>query len=332
MRYTTLLPLLALLLTTMIFAQSNAVPYIDSPLVPTSTKPGGTEFTLTVNGVGFVSGSVKNWNGSPRATRFIGKTQLTAAILATDVNIRKTASITVSNPIPGGGISNVVFFPVVNQEPAVGLGTQTNCTTPPAATADFNGDGILDLAIFGPGNKVSILLGRGNATFETAASYTTPSTPMSAATGDFNRDGILDLAVVNLLTQNVGIYLGNGNGTFKSAGTFAVGATPSSIAVGDFNEDGNLDLVVAGDTVSILLGNGDGTFQRQVEIDSLGPFLVNVGDFNNDGHLDVALSDFSNWVLTRFIRSRRVCSTAARDVGSAVILCVSSASRTTAKG
>src|SRR4029453_12818124 len=90
------------------------VPLINQPLVPDATAPGGPNFILTVNGTGFVSGLVVNWNGSALATHFVSGSQLTASILASDIAIASTASVTVANPSPGGGSSNVVFLPVSN--------------------------------------------------------------------------------------------------------------------------------------------------------------------------------------------------------------------------
>src|SRR5881396_4119101 len=66
-------------------AQTNPVPLINQPLVPAATAPGGPGFTLTVNGTGFVSGSVVQWNGSSRTTSFVSATQLRATITASDV-------------------------------------------------------------------------------------------------------------------------------------------------------------------------------------------------------------------------------------------------------
>src|SRR5712692_2560768 len=90
------------------------------------------------------------------------------------------------------------------------------------------------------------------------------SFPSSVAAGDFNGDGILDLAVANYASRNVSLLLGNGDGTFQAAQNFDAGSGPTSVAAGDFNGDGILDLAVAdfpSNKVSVLLGNGDGTFQ-----------------------------------------------------------------------
>jgi hypothetical protein len=73
----------------------NRVPLINQPLVPDAAKPGGTAFVLTVNGTGFVSGSVVKWNGSPRATTLVSRSQLKATILSSDIVKPGTASVTV---------------------------------------------------------------------------------------------------------------------------------------------------------------------------------------------------------------------------------------------
>ena len=158
-------------------------------------------------------------------------------------------------------------------------------------TADFNGDGRLDLAVANfSSNTVSVLLGNANGTFQAAQNSTTGASPQSLAVGDFNGDGKPDLATAG--TAGVSILLNNGNGTFAAPINYGVGAAINSLAVGDFNGDGKLDLVTANTniTISVLLGSGTGTFR------SLAPFSagyafssVAVGDFNNDGKLDLAM-------------------------------------------
>lgn len=66
---------------TTVLAQTNPVPFIRQPLVPTAVAPGGSSFTLTVNGTGFVSSSVINWNGTPLSTAFVNGSQLTATLV-----------------------------------------------------------------------------------------------------------------------------------------------------------------------------------------------------------------------------------------------------------
>jgi hypothetical protein len=145
------------------------------------------------------------------------------------------------------------------------------------AMGDFNGDGNLDVAVGNfDGHDIAVLLGNGDGTFGPAVIYPSADgniTPQIAV-GDFNGDGKQDLAVTNFTTDNstVSIFLGNGDGTFQPQVPYLVGSEAYGIAVGDFNRDGKQDLVVTNDTdnsadstVSVLLGNGDGTFQPQVQ-------------------------------------------------------------------
>jgi hypothetical protein len=83
-------------------AVQNPTPFVNQPLIPASVAPGGANFTLTVNGTGFVSGSVVDWNGSPRTTTFVSGSQVTATILSSDIATVGTASVTVVSPAPGG--------------------------------------------------------------------------------------------------------------------------------------------------------------------------------------------------------------------------------------
>ena len=76
-------------LCSLVAAQNNPVPFVNSPVVPTSAAPGSAGFELTVNGTGFVGGSVANWNGGPRTTTFISASQLQAAILVDRPRIRR---------------------------------------------------------------------------------------------------------------------------------------------------------------------------------------------------------------------------------------------------
>jgi hypothetical protein len=174
------------------------------------------------------------------------------------------------------------------------------------ATGDFNGDGKLDLVLANPSSAtVSVLLGNGDGTFGAPVAYATGTSgdhPIAVSAVDFNGDGKLDLAVTNLNAKTVAILLGNGNGTFQPKVSYPTTnggfIGPTAMTTGDFNGDGKIDLAITdqGDnSVSILLGNGDGTFQSPLEF-TTGSFATGVaaGDFNGDGRLDLAVANFSS--------------------------------------
>ena len=127
--------------------------------------------------------------------------------------------------------------------------------------------------------------------------FTVGSGSASVAVGDFDSDGNLDLVTANASSDNVSVLLNDGTGSFGSATNFDVGTFPTSVAVGDFNEDGNLDLVTSnlgqfslGNTVSVLLGNGTGSFGSATNFTvGTGPAAVDVADFNGDGNQDLAV-------------------------------------------
>jgi len=166
------------------------------------------------------------------------------------------------------------------------------------AVGDFNGDGKPDLVSANPNGSVSVLLGNGDGTFQSARNYAAGATPWAVAVGDFNGDGKLDIVVANRGLDgppSVSVLLGNGDGTFRPAQNYNVGAGAYSVAVGDFRHIGVLDLVTANasaGSLSVLLGNGDGTFQSAVTY-SVGstPQSVTVGDFRNIGILDLAVAE-----------------------------------------
>ena len=293
--------MVALSLAATLSLAQNAVPFINQPLVPEQKAPGSKGFTLTVNGTGFASDSVVYWNGTALTTTFVKESQLTAAVLASNVATAQTANVTV---VSGTGVpSNVAHFQVVKSGYTTAysnLNWATDTDPQDVATADFNGDGIPDLAVATGNNSVSILLGAGGGTFPTHVQYAVPGNPVAIVTGDFSNNGNIDIATADEYQSEITVLMGNGDGTFQAHQEYAVGTQPVALATADVNGDGNLDIIVVNhnaNTVSVLLGNGDGTFQAHKDYStsptggSSGPISVCIGDFNGDGKLDLAIAN-----------------------------------------
>ena len=170
------------------------------------------------------------------------------------------------------------------------------------ALADFNGDGRLDAALINDDSTLSLFLGNPDGTLATKVDIPTASSPRQLIAADFNGDGKMDLAMT-LYPNGVSVMLGNGDGTFQPHEEFPTGAYPYGLTVADFNHDGNLDLALVDvgcatgncptGAVSILLGNGDGTFQANTDYNTaLQPGYAIAADFNGDGNIDLVVTCF----------------------------------------
>ncbi|MGZ3864355.1 MAG: T9SS type A sorting domain-containing protein [Bacteroidia bacterium] len=183
------------------------------------------------------------------------------------------------------------------------FGSITNFTTGNTpwsiVKADFNGDGLLDLATANYySNDVSILLGTGTGNFGTATNFTVGTNPQSLINSDFNGDGKVDLAVANFTSGNLSILLGTGNGSFSPTtnfGIFGINTGPYQIISSDFNLDGFADIATANvgqNDVAILLGTGTGSFgsATSFSVTNNAFSLVNK-DFDGDGKSDLAVAN-----------------------------------------
>jgi hypothetical protein len=178
----------------------------------------------------------------------------------------------------------------------------------PAAVPPGNQVTVVATSVTNPAKSASAPITISPINF-TSQNYPAGNAPYAIAVADFNRDGKLDIVVADYGNPSTGdnggvsILLGNGDGTFQPAKLISAGKNPNSIAVGDFNSDGKQDLLVAnyGDrssggsgNLTVLLGNGDGTFQPPITLTAgPEPFNLALGDLNKDGKLDFAVTDFS---------------------------------------
>jgi hypothetical protein len=209
------------------------------------------------------------------------------------------------------------------------------------AVADLDGDGILDL-VTGEGSRaapsVSALLGNGDGSFLPAITSPMVESAGSVAVADFDGDAIPDLVTTHVIAGGVSVALGNGDGTFQPPVVFAQERVMRSVSAVDLDADGNSDIVAAARfhllqlyEVSILFGNGDGSFQPLVSVPLDGaPFpggiSLAVDDLDGDGALDLAFRSETRVAVLRgngdgsfqpfvdFPTSSRVGSVAAADV------------------
>ena len=309
-----------------LLAASNPLPTVNQPLLPSSVQPGSGGFTLKVNGSAFVAGAVVNWNGVPLATTLVSPRQLSAVVTANRVRWQGTVNVTVTNPGPGGGVSNTVFFTITAPSSSVTFASSVlpvGVDPESLVAADFNGDGKTDLAVFnllqpdsacyvnynGVGT-VQTLLGDGHGGFSSGAQACLPDEIATTGipnlvAGDFNDDGKLDLGAAFRSRFGFGIQFLTNDGT----GTFARGTElgefdgMEQLLIGDFNGDGQLDLVVHDDFVGASKSNhpsaffgieefdGDGTggFNFVSDFGFLSASTLASGDFNGDGILDLAV-------------------------------------------
>jgi hypothetical protein len=237
----------------------------------------------------------------------------TSSVAVGDVDGDGTLDLVVANygrsPFYDSGVSVLLGNGDGTFQPARNVFLNPQRPPTSVAVGDFNGDGLLDIAVAGPLRCdycapafVDVLLGHGDGTFQLRDEYYPDGVPDFMVVADFDRDRIPDLAVLThpypYTTSEVTVLLDNGDGTFRHGGDYAGTSGWDSLAVGDFRGIGNFDLAVAdndNNSVNVLLGNGDGTFQPARAFPAgPRPNGVAVGDFNGDGKLDLAVANFGS--------------------------------------
>ncbi|MGB3508008.1 MAG: FG-GAP-like repeat-containing protein [Microcoleaceae cyanobacterium] len=230
--------------------------------------------------------------------------------LAVTNRISDNVSILLGNG--DGTLSNAINFNVGESPGSVAVG-------------EFNRDGISDLAVANfSSDSLSVLLGNGDGTFSNAINFEVTDVegrPSSVVVGEFNGDGILDLVVSTIEIRTVfdgpcceppdlccdtppppefkttiSLFLGNGDGNFSNGINLLVrdwDSFSSSFEVGEFNGDSISDLAVtnsSSDNLSVLLGNGDGSFGNTTNFSVENSISVAVGEFNRDGISDLVVA------------------------------------------
>jgi hypothetical protein len=172
----------------------------------------------------------------------------------------------------------------------------SGATAPAVATADVNGDGLLDVLTANLGRSdLVVLLGLGDGRLGAVHAVSGGDGAVDLDVGDLNGDGRVDVALATAHHGDaVTVRLGNGDGTFGPKRAYKAGADPDGVALADLNHDGKLDLAVTnneGGSVSVFLGIGDGTFGKESRVRMTGgPDAVVVADFDADGNPDIATS------------------------------------------
>jgi hypothetical protein len=207
---------------------SNPVPAVTT-LTPSSATAGDPGFTLTVRGSNFVSSSVVQWNGAPRATTFANNGRLTAAITAADLATTGTVPVTVVNPAPGGGTSNAVNFTIGVAAGVLQLSASSYSVAESGGTAT-----IIITRTGGSGGAVGVTVATSNGTATAGTDYTTVNQVVTFANGEINKTVTIPILSDTLVEGNETVTV-----TLSSPTGGAALGTPTTAVLTITDDDAN---------------------------------------------------------------------------------------------
>jgi hypothetical protein len=163
-------------------------------------------------------------------------------------------------------------------------------------SSDFDGDGLLDLAIAETNGEISILKNDGRGYFSEFSKTTVGAKPYGIISGDLNLDGYPDLAVENTNSNSVSILINDHTGNFTNTFVPITGIGPVSITSGDWDLDGDIDMATVNNSsnnISVLINGGTGNFSQSTTTNvGATPWYIINGDWDNDGDLDLATANY----------------------------------------
>jgi len=232
------------------------------------------------------------------------------AVVVADFNGDGIPDVVIAN-FDGGNVS--VFLGVGDGTFAAAVDYTVGLAPNAIVAGDVDNNGFVDLVVSNSEDgSITVLINQGDGTF-VAKPPIFIGAVQGMVLGDFNGDGNLDIAATIFGTPgNVVVLLGDGAGGFAQncpdgCVSFPVGNNPGALVAADINKDGNLDVVVTNhdsNTISILPGNGDGTFQPQSVLSTgTAPTGIAAGDFNNDGAVDIAVTNNGDNTVTIFLNN-----------------------------
>ena len=234
-----------------------------------------------------------------------GSTSRPQGVAIADVNGDRIPDIlTANSSVFASGNSSVgVLFGTGNGKFQTAVNYPTGSGTVPnrIVVADVSGDGQLDLLTANNNGSVSVLLGNGTGTFRPTTNYAVSGSLKALALADVDGDGLLDVLAANTSANAVSVLLGTGTGTFRTPTNYTTGSnsSPYDVKVADVNGDGRLDLLAANsnyasNSVAVLLGNGNGTFQAPLAFgggSNTYSQAVSVVDVNGDSRPDILVAN-----------------------------------------